>query len=51
MKMKTEDKTLHEKNKTPITDLQTKEDIIIKHIQEFCHANGYYLVKLEISKL
>lgn len=43
--------TNHEKNKVPVTDIKDKEDIIIKHIQDFCHANGYYLIKLEISKL
>lgn len=43
--------TKHEKNKIPLTDSNSKEDIIIKHIQDFCHANGYYLIKLEISKL
>lgn len=27
------------------------EDSMVQFIQEYCHANGYYLSKLEILKL
>jgi hypothetical protein len=27
------------------------EDTMVQFIQEYCHANGYYLSKLEILKL
>lgn len=30
---------------------QELEDTMVLFIQEYCHANGYYLSKLEILKL
>ena len=39
------------KEQTHSNPVKEKEDRIIEYIQEYCHANGYYLSKLEIVKL